>query len=69
MDLHRKSRSDVLGKVNKKQVFYTAILLLMEAASKYAKEMLPGIYDGSGDESGKNWKSFLGHYFSKIVFA
>jgi len=45
-DLFRRSRTDVDGAVNRKQIFYTTIVLLFEAVSKYMQTMDPGIFGG-----------------------
>ena len=45
-ELFRRSRIDVDGNVNRKQIFYTAIILLFEGASKYIEALEPCFYRG-----------------------
>ena len=45
-ELNRKVSSDLDEKVNKKQIFYTTITLLLEAASKYIQLLDPSIFRG-----------------------
>nr|CAB3256326.1 integrator complex subunit 10-like [Phallusia mammillata] len=44
-DLFRRSRTDVDGAVNRKQIFYSTIILLFEAASTYMLLLDPSIYE------------------------
>jgi len=46
-ELNRKVSSDADEKVNKKQIFYTTIILLLEAASKYIQLLDPSIFKDS----------------------
>ncbi|XP_039251822.2 integrator complex subunit 10-like [Styela clava] len=60
-DLHKKSRTDLTGKINKKQIFYTAILILIEAAIKYMEMLESHIYNDRNDARHSyvllmNWK-------------
>jgi len=46
-ELFRRSRTDVDGAVNRKQIFYTTLILLFEASSVYMEHLSPSIYRGT----------------------
>ncbi|XP_076809150.1 integrator complex subunit 10-like [Clavelina lepadiformis] len=50
-ELFRRSRIDVDGNVNRKQIFYTAIILLFEGASKYIEALEPSFYRDRGNNT------------------
>uniref|UniRef100_H2Y982 Integrator complex subunit 10 n=1 Tax=Ciona savignyi TaxID=51511 RepID=H2Y982_CIOSA len=50
-ELFRRSRTDVEDTINRKQIFYSTIILLLEAASKHMLLVEPHIYEERDDSS------------------
>lgn len=44
-EMHRLSRTDVTGNINKKQIFYSSILLLLESSIELTKLLDPGFFN------------------------